>query len=388
MRLICWLCTLVLLAMPLQSCEAQAPDTVYVWQDSAKFSKAWKLTGLFTTPNDVTLVPGKTVAYKATATWNGNRSTVPPITWSASGGTITSAGLYTAGQVSGSYRVIAAAMGLADTNRVIIVPPLADVLPGRVTVGPWGAPPVDSLVPTPFSGIMLTGMVGYTALPRVQARGGVAVLNLPRNAMRTRSPNLISVAMAKAYLDGLPDLTPYVRDGTLWGFMVADDITGTDIWGPNAPYLAQIDTIGKYVQDKWGARPVIRSAPTVIGKYPYKLQWVKWTWSQYHSRYGGVAAWRDAEMAKAKATALCNVFGLNALNGGDGSSGVTSTVNNSGQMEYEMSPAEILADAKLLVPYTQVFMHYEYIPATYLRQKDAWVKVRQMADTTSAPACV
>jgi hypothetical protein len=95
-------------------------------------------------------------------------------------------------------------------------------------VGQWGPMP-DSVLGA-YSGVLLTGMEGYKALAKVKAKGGQAVLYLPRNAMRDPDSTM-NVAKAKAYIASLPDLSSYVADGTLWGVMVADDITGKDIWG-------------------------------------------------------------------------------------------------------------------------------------------------------------
>jgi hypothetical protein len=76
-------------------------------------------------PASVSLASGKTQQFAVTATMSdGSTPTVTP-TWKATGGTISSTGLYTAGQTAGSYRVIAAdtAAGLADTSVVMITTP-------------------------------------------------------------------------------------------------------------------------------------------------------------------------------------------------------------------------------------------------------------------------
>ena len=50
------------------------------------------------------------------------------VTWSATGGTITTGGLYTAGATAGTFRVIAVRQGdtLADTSAVTITATRAD----------------------------------------------------------------------------------------------------------------------------------------------------------------------------------------------------------------------------------------------------------------------
>lgn len=81
-------------------------------------------TRLTLTPATVSLAPGQTQQFTVTATLN-NGSTVssPTVTWNATGGTITSAGQYTAGTTAGSYRVIASQVGggVGDTSAVTIL---------------------------------------------------------------------------------------------------------------------------------------------------------------------------------------------------------------------------------------------------------------------------
>lgn len=52
------------------------------------------------------------------------------VTYTATGGTITPSGLYTAGQTAGSYQVIATLQGgiLADTSTVTVVPVVRQVV--------------------------------------------------------------------------------------------------------------------------------------------------------------------------------------------------------------------------------------------------------------------
>src|SRR5437762_13046358 len=77
-------------------------------------------------PASVQLAPGDTQRFRPIVVTVANDTlSVPAVTWVATGGTITTDGLYTAGQTTGTgYRVIGthAASGLADTSNVTIVP--------------------------------------------------------------------------------------------------------------------------------------------------------------------------------------------------------------------------------------------------------------------------
>lgn len=74
------------------------------------------------TPSAATVQAGGTQQFSASGRLSDGSTTSVAVTYSATGGTISSAGLYTAGNSSGTYRVIAAAAGanLADTSTVTI----------------------------------------------------------------------------------------------------------------------------------------------------------------------------------------------------------------------------------------------------------------------------
>lgn len=83
------------------------------------------LTGLILTPPSVSLEPSGTQQFTVAATWSDGGTTVPPVTYSATSGTVSPSGLYTAGSTAGSFRVIVQHTGgtLADTSAVTISAP-------------------------------------------------------------------------------------------------------------------------------------------------------------------------------------------------------------------------------------------------------------------------
>lgn len=80
------------------------------------------LTGLSLTPASVSLATNGSQQFTVAGTWNNGSTTVPPVTYAATGGSISSNGLYMAGGTAGSYRVIASHTGgtLKDTSVVVI----------------------------------------------------------------------------------------------------------------------------------------------------------------------------------------------------------------------------------------------------------------------------
>jgi hypothetical protein len=100
------------------------------------------VTGITVSPDNPTLIVGEARQFSARATLsNGSTQANPTVTWSASGGTISAGGLYTAGSTTGTFFVAAVhASGLADTSIVTIVPVppvdtvLAHLPPGMTTL--------------------------------------------------------------------------------------------------------------------------------------------------------------------------------------------------------------------------------------------------------------
>jgi parallel beta helix pectate lyase-like protein len=85
------------------------------------------LQAVVLSPATASLTMGATQQFAASGRMSDGSTTTVNITYSATGGTITSSGNYTAGSVAGSYRVIATQTGgtLADTSTVSVTTPLS-----------------------------------------------------------------------------------------------------------------------------------------------------------------------------------------------------------------------------------------------------------------------
>src|SRR6266496_3833718 len=114
-----------------------------------------RVTQIFLTPAAVSLRSGGTQQFDAWGMRNTGDTVAVAVTYSASGGTITSGGLFTAGQTTGSYRVMARLTNgaLADTSAVTVT-----------------AIPVASVTVAPSSaGIQVGDTLRLTATPRDSA---------------------------------------------------------------------------------------------------------------------------------------------------------------------------------------------------------------------------
>ncbi len=79
-----------------------------------------------TLPATASLAAGGTRQFTANGSYSDGSTLALAVTWTASGGSITAGGLYTAGQVAGNYRVIGThASGKADTSAVTVTGTLA-----------------------------------------------------------------------------------------------------------------------------------------------------------------------------------------------------------------------------------------------------------------------
>jgi len=97
------------------------------------------LVRVMLSPDSVTLDTAGTKQFSVVGKFSDSSTAAVAVTYSATGGTITSGGLYTAGHTAGTYRVIATQSGgsLADTSQVkIVLPTLVRVIlsPDTVTL--------------------------------------------------------------------------------------------------------------------------------------------------------------------------------------------------------------------------------------------------------------
>jgi hypothetical protein len=102
------------------TCSCGRADTSVVLVTSAP---AATLTSLTISPKPVSMSTGSVLQFTASALWSNGGTSLPPLTWSATGGTISSGGLYSAGSTAGTYRVIVSGGGRADTASVTLSAP-------------------------------------------------------------------------------------------------------------------------------------------------------------------------------------------------------------------------------------------------------------------------
>ena len=78
------------------------------------------IVSLSVSPSSATLATGGTQLFTASATREDGSTLVPDVTWTATGGTITAGGLYTAGATAGSFQVTASLVGGSLTSSAAV----------------------------------------------------------------------------------------------------------------------------------------------------------------------------------------------------------------------------------------------------------------------------
>jgi len=328
-------------------------------------------------PASATLAPAATRQFVAYGRTTAGDSISVNVEFTATGGTVTAGGLYTAGATAGSYRVIATSSGLADTSTITVTQPLGS---GPAVGLPFGAfhVPIADLNTTTLN-YSAASMIAYgprlaTDLEKVRARNARVMLNIRRNY--TKDANGLSVAATRAELATWPDISSYLADGTVIGVYVSDDILSTE-WGPNPPYLSRIDSLAREVKLRWpNAITVVRAKPTELAGRS-KWLWLETAWAQYRGPYRDPPPkqFADREVTSAKAQGLGLVIWFNTLNGGCGPTSaclpgvpgtdLLGTYTNAAEIRrYQMSAAEVLnyGTAFLAEPYNCAAIAWQYSP--------------------------
>ncbi len=108
--------------MVIANCACGRADTAAVIVSSTTTTPTAQLTKLTISPKSVSLAAGASQQFSATANWSTGATTLPPMTYSASAGSVSNGGLYVAPSTAGTYRVIVAHTGgsLRDTATIVV----------------------------------------------------------------------------------------------------------------------------------------------------------------------------------------------------------------------------------------------------------------------------
>jgi hypothetical protein len=288
-------------------------------------------------PASVTLAPGTTKQFSAYGLTTAGDSTAVNVAFSATGGTVTSGGLFTAGSTAGSFRVIASLDGLADTSSVTITVPLGTTTPTGIPFGAFNSWDVTTLKPYTNVFTATAGPVNATILLDLIAAArnkhmklilamtggshdnymstidGVYQFDMAKwqARMQTYNTSAIKTAVASA-----------VADGTIIGNFVMDEpnVSGAgdgNTWGPAGTMTKiRVDSMCGYAKAIFPALPigVAHGHNTFEPANSYRV--CEFLLDQYAWRKGDVTTYRDDGLALARRDGMSILFSVNLLNGG------------------------------------------------------------------------
>jgi len=288
-------------------------------------------------PTSVSLLTGATKQFHAYGQNSLGDSVAVQVTFSATGGTITSSGLYTAGGTAGTYRVVASAGGLADTSVTTIAESTTPTGKVGQPFGPSQQLARTGSIQSPFS-LTMDAYSPSNIVSRIAAArsgGYKLLLALPGGS----HDNFMSVIDGVYQFDGdkyraamdrynTATIRQAVAEGVKDGTVVAANIMdepyvsggasgGGNTWGPKGTMTkARVDSLCGYVK---GIFTTLAAGPEHQHHLfePTKSYRVcDFFIDQYAARFGDVTAFRDAGLTQAARDGISVMFAMNILDGG------------------------------------------------------------------------
>lgn len=217
------------------------------------------------------------------------------------------------------------------------------------------------------------------------------VLNLAGSGNHYRNPDgTFNLDVWKSRVDAYRDVdfAPYVTEGLILAHYLIDEPGAPQTWGGRSVSRAEVEEMARYSKSIWPTLPAaVRSTPEWLRAGDTTYQSLDIAWAQWAGPRRGAGTgltpeqFRDRNVAYAKELGLGLVFGLNYLNGGDGSSGIGGTSDHPDL--WQMSPAELVSVGTLLVeaPYACAFLSWMHHPAFESRPE-----IRAALDSVAAVA--
>jgi hypothetical protein len=273
---------------------------------------------------------------------SGDSVTVP-VAFRATGGTISSSGLFTAGASQGTFRVIATSSGMADTAVVTVTSPTAPA----PTPAPSPTPVAGTGVPFgPFGvweGSSLKSGTDVFTLSQASVSASVIVERIA--AARAAKSKMVLALTGGAHdnylTNGVFDRskwearlntfnTPAIRaaiaagvaDGTIIGNTVMDEpnVSGGgdgNTWGPPGTMTkARVDSLCGYAKAMFPTLPSGVQHRYDIFEPTKSYRVCDFVTSQYSERVGNLTTFRDGALAMGRRDGYSVLFSLNILNGG------------------------------------------------------------------------
>lgn len=188
-----------------------------------------------------------------------------------------------------------------------------------------------STVLNPLHTGAVRGGITPTSTPKMladaKAKGLRLVIKLSggHESMVENADGTFSFAKWKTLVDRFKsvNLAPYIADGTIIGHFLIDEPNMAPRWGGKIIPQADVEAMARYSKQIWPSMTTFaRVAPSWLASAPVTYTYLDAGWAQYQSSKGDPARWVAAEVTAAKSKRLGLMVGVNALAGGNGSSGI------------------------------------------------------------------
>ena len=298
------------------------------------------LASVILSPASVSLVSSGTQKFAAYGRNSVGDSVAVTVTYAATGGTISSTGLYTAGSTGGTFRVVAAASGLSDTSVVSVSAPLPTPTTGTgLPFGPYrlltyttttspftlsagfNSP---STIVTQINDARTRGvsiMLAMTGGPHSAKNYGCClsvingVLQFDHAKWSATQATFNTATIRDAIAKG-------VADGTIIGATVMDEphVSGAgdgNTWGPKGTMTkARVDSLCREVKAYFPTLPAGVEHQHQLFEPTKSYQTCDFIVDQYNAWMGPITTWRDAGLAMGARDHHAILFSLNVLDGG------------------------------------------------------------------------
>jgi hypothetical protein len=226
------------------------------------------------------------------------------------------------------------------------------------------------------------------------------ILNLGGGKDNVRGINgRFDLARWKARIDQYRDVdfAPYVEEGLILAHFLVDEPYAAEQWGGQEISRADLGAMARYSKSIWPTLPTaVRAPPAWLAAEETSYADLDIAWAQWAGPERAGGRWRtpeefrDENVARAKQLGLGLIVGLNHLNGGDGSSGVSGTPDH--PERWQMSAAELVRLGTLLVetPYACAFVSWRY-EADFIARPGimaALDSVARVAETRGGTSCL
>jgi hypothetical protein len=269
-----------------------------------------------------------------------------------------------------------------------------------IPFGTFGLPPDEFRSPNTGALVPVSRSTVGHVLKAARAGKLRLVLNLAGSGEHYRnSDGTFNLTVWKSRIDTYRDVdfSPYVTEGLILAHFLMDEPYAPKTWGGQRVSRADIEEMARYSKSIWPTLPTaVRAPPGWLGLGDTTYHSLDIAWAQWAGPGQGGGDWqtpeqfRDENVAEAKQVGLGLVFGLNYLNGGDGSSGIGGTAEHPDH--WQMSAAELVRLGTLLVetPYSCAFLSWRHEPAFESRPdvRGALDSVAVLAATRGGTSCL